>query len=177
MVVICLPTASLTSTLHERVATPSMWTVQAPHWAMPQPYLVPVRPTFSRIAHNSGVEGSTSTSCAVPLMVRRAIPVLPDDAPRPPIPAGRRVIYAASADCVLGGRQALWRHPTPPGPREKSRLGDQRGVIAAVRVAPAQQIGRYELARAYGDYPTAADRGAAHEHPSRGEPRALPPAR
>src|SRR5262249_38998037 len=78
IVVICLPTASLTTTPHERVATPSICTVQAPHWAMPQPYLVPVRPTFSRIAHSSGVLGSTSTSCAVPLMVRRAIPKLLD---------------------------------------------------------------------------------------------------
>src|ERR1700747_590783 len=95
MVVIFLPTASLTTIPQERVATPSMCTVQAPHWAMPQPYLVPVRPTFSRIAHSSGVLGSTSMSCAVPLIVRRAIPVLPDDAPL--IPAGGHVIYAARA--------------------------------------------------------------------------------
>ena len=46
----------------ERTATPSMCTVQAPHCAMPQPYLVPVRPTCSRITHSSGVLGSTSTS-------------------------------------------------------------------------------------------------------------------
>src|ERR1043166_942782 len=105
MVVICLPTASLTSTLQERVATPSMWTVQAPHWAMPQPYLVPVRPTFSRIAHNSGVEGSTSTSCAVPLMVRRAIPVLPDHAPRPPV-AGVCARHLRATCRLYAGRQA-----------------------------------------------------------------------
>ena len=40
---------------------------------MPQPYLVPVRPIFSRIAHSSGVSGSTSTSKALPLIVRLAI--------------------------------------------------------------------------------------------------------
>src|ERR1700682_2734085 len=40
---------------------------------MPQPYLVPVRPAFSRIAHNSGVSASTSTSKALPLIVRFAI--------------------------------------------------------------------------------------------------------
>src|SRR3954470_16433253 len=73
MVVICFPAASLTRTPHERIATPSMWTVHAPHCAMPQPYLVPVRPTFSRIAHSSGVSGSTSTSKALPLIVRLAI--------------------------------------------------------------------------------------------------------
>src|SRR5579862_3478112 len=61
MVVIFLPAASLTNTPHERIATPSIWTVQAPHCAMPQPYLVPVRPTRSRIAHSSGMAGSAST--------------------------------------------------------------------------------------------------------------------
>src|SRR5436190_15896280 len=38
---------------------------------MPQPYFVPVRPTCSRITHKSGVFGSTSTCCALPLMLRR----------------------------------------------------------------------------------------------------------
>src|ERR1700704_3405864 len=73
MVVICLPTASLACTPQERIATPSIWTVQAPHCAMPQPYLVPVRPAFSLIAQSSGVSGSTSTSNALPLIVRFAI--------------------------------------------------------------------------------------------------------
>src|SRR5258705_8798892 len=44
---------------------------------MPQPYLVPVRPTCSRIAHKSGVSGSTSTLYADPLMVRPSIDFLP----------------------------------------------------------------------------------------------------
>src|SRR2546421_6566230 len=73
MVVIFLPSAAATGITQERTATPSICTVQAPHWAMPQPYLVPVRPTCSRITHNSGVFGSAFTSCTVPLMVRRAI--------------------------------------------------------------------------------------------------------
>src|ERR1700688_3243299 len=75
MVVICLPMASLTDTPQERIATPSIWTVQAPHSAMPQPYLVPVSPIFSRIAHSSGVSGSTSTSKVLPLIVRFAIAI------------------------------------------------------------------------------------------------------
>ncbi len=75
MVVICLPAASLTVTPQERVATPSIWTVQAPHCAMPQPYLVPVRPTFSLIAQSSGVSGSTSTLTDFPLIVRFAIAI------------------------------------------------------------------------------------------------------
>src|ERR1043165_6274795 len=40
---------------------------------MPQPYLVPVSPAFSLIAHNSGVSGSTSSSNALPLIVSLAI--------------------------------------------------------------------------------------------------------
>src|SRR5476651_2169622 len=40
---------------------------------MPQPYLVPVRPTFSRIAHKRGVSASTSTSIVLPLIMRFAI--------------------------------------------------------------------------------------------------------
>jgi hypothetical protein len=52
-----------------------MWTVQAPHCAMPQPYLVPVSPTFSRIAQSSGVSGSTSIVKDFPLIVRFAIAI------------------------------------------------------------------------------------------------------
>jgi hypothetical protein len=40
---------------------------------MPQPYLVPVSPTFSRIAHSNGVSSSTSTLIDLPLIVRFAI--------------------------------------------------------------------------------------------------------
>ena len=61
MVVIFLPATALTGMTQERTAAPSMCTVQAPHWATPQPYLVPVRPTCSRMTQSSGVLGSTST--------------------------------------------------------------------------------------------------------------------
>ena len=68
------PTA-FTGTWQERVATPSICTVQAPHWAMPQPYLVPVRPSCSRSTHSSGVRGSALWLSALPLTLRTAIPV------------------------------------------------------------------------------------------------------
>ena len=42
-------------------------TVQAPHWAIPQPYFVPVSPTSSRKTQRSGVSLSTSSRCEVPL--------------------------------------------------------------------------------------------------------------
>ena len=47
--------------MHERTARPSTCTVHAPHMPMPQPNLVPFRPTSSRITHSSGVSSATST--------------------------------------------------------------------------------------------------------------------
>src|SRR6476659_2794389 len=73
MVAIFLPTAAETGITHERVALPSRCTVHAPQTAAPHPYLVPVRPTCSRIAQSSGVLGSTFTSLVLPLIVRRGI--------------------------------------------------------------------------------------------------------
>src|SRR5215470_16294078 len=66
MVVIDLPAAADRAILHDRVARPSMRTVQAPHCAMPQPYLVPVSFSESRSTHSNGVSGSTSTLWAMP---------------------------------------------------------------------------------------------------------------
>src|ERR1043165_951445 len=51
----------LMGTVHERRTSPLMCTEQAPHCATPQPYLVPVRPTCSRITHKSGL-----SSCGPP---------------------------------------------------------------------------------------------------------------
>lgn len=47
--------------MHERTGWPPRCTVQAPHWPMPQPYLVPCRFNSSRMTHRSGVSGGTST--------------------------------------------------------------------------------------------------------------------
>jgi hypothetical protein len=44
-----------------------MWTVQAPHSAIPQPNLVPVMPSTSRSTQSRGVSPSTSTLWGVPL--------------------------------------------------------------------------------------------------------------
>src|SRR5258707_5754581 len=62
---------------HERCTSPLTCTEQAPHCATPQPYLVPVSPTCSRIAHRSGVSGSTCTSRILPLTLSLAMSVLP----------------------------------------------------------------------------------------------------
>ena len=57
IVVTCWPATAASGVTHERVAWPSIWTVQAPHCAMPQPNFVPCRPATSRIAHKSGMSG------------------------------------------------------------------------------------------------------------------------
>jgi len=55
MVVTALPSTSEIGIAQERVACPSMCTVQAPQEAMPQPNLVPVIFRCSRNTHSSGV--------------------------------------------------------------------------------------------------------------------------
>src|SRR6266853_22220 len=60
MVVTSSPAARDTGATQDLIASPLRWTVQAPHCAIPHPYLVPVRPRFSRRTQSRGVEGSTS---------------------------------------------------------------------------------------------------------------------
>ena len=67
MVVIFLPATAEIGVTQERVGWPSTCTVQAPHWAMPQPNLVPVSLSSSRITHNRGVLGAASTGVDFPL--------------------------------------------------------------------------------------------------------------
>ena len=66
------PTAEIGVT-HDLVATPSIWTLQAPHWAIPQPNLVPVMPRTSRSTQSRGIVGSAFTSLAWPLTLIVAI--------------------------------------------------------------------------------------------------------
>ena len=61
MVVIAAPSASATKVWQERTGIPSRCTVQAPQSAIPQPNLVPVSPTMSRIAQSSGMSPPTSS--------------------------------------------------------------------------------------------------------------------
>src|SRR5215468_7875036 len=46
-----------------------MWTVQAPHCAIPQPYLGLVIPSSSRNTQSKGIAGTTSTWCLIPFTV------------------------------------------------------------------------------------------------------------
>ena len=66
------PSRRAIGTEQERIATPLTWTVQAPHWAMPQPNFVPVSPSSSRITQSSGactvhVNGVAQRSCVTPV--------------------------------------------------------------------------------------------------------------
>src|ERR1700677_1789818 len=69
MVITCLPATLETEVEHERIGCPFTCTVQAPHSAMPQPYLVPVKPSESRNTHSKGIAGTASTVCGLPLSV------------------------------------------------------------------------------------------------------------
>lgn len=66
MVVTFLPATNEIGRMQERWAEPLMWTVQAPHWAIPQPYFVPVKFKVSRKTQRSGVSGSMSRVCDLP---------------------------------------------------------------------------------------------------------------
>src|SRR5258707_8960807 len=67
MVEISAPSMVLIGVTQERTASPLTCTVQAPHCAIPQPNLVPVKPTSSRNTQRSGISPSTSSRCEVPL--------------------------------------------------------------------------------------------------------------
>src|SRR5438552_679506 len=68
MVVICRPAAARSEVMQDRVATPSMSTVQAPHWPSPQPYLLPVRSRSSRRTLSRLRSGSASVLTLSPLI-------------------------------------------------------------------------------------------------------------
>ncbi len=69
MVVIDLPATADTGVTHERNGVPSTCTVQAPHCAIPQPNLVPVKPRTSRKTQSNGMSGEVSILRLVPLTV------------------------------------------------------------------------------------------------------------
>src|SRR3954470_22370632 len=81
----------------DRTAAPLTCTVHAPHAAMPQPNLVPVRPAFSRMAHSSGICGSASNAAGLPLRLR-----LTD--------IGRSLLGLAWRECCRAGVRHQLRH-------------------------------------------------------------------
>src|SRR5258708_6880824 len=77
MVTTARPATSLIAVAQARAAWPSIWTVQEPHWAMPQPYFVPVNPSSSRRYQSSGIDPSPSKACSWPLTRNLTIGHLP----------------------------------------------------------------------------------------------------
>src|SRR3954447_18197128 len=73
MVVIFLPTASLTEVWQDLTASPLTCTVHAPHRPAPQPNFVPVICNCSRMTQSSGVSLAASTDIFRPLIVRLGI--------------------------------------------------------------------------------------------------------
>src|SRR5207245_8082133 len=68
MVTTSRPGSAAAGVTHDRAARPSIWTVQAPHWATPHPYLVPVRCSSSRSTHSRGMSSAALTVRSVPLI-------------------------------------------------------------------------------------------------------------
>src|SRR6185437_4064039 len=64
-----VPTA-LSGVMQERVAFPSIRTVQEPHWPRPQPNLGPRNWSSSPKTYSSGVAGSRLTVCTRPFTFR-----------------------------------------------------------------------------------------------------------
>src|ERR1051326_9132399 len=62
MVVTCAPAALETGVTHERIASPFKCTVHAPHWEMPQPYLVPLRSSTARSTQRSGMSAGAQVT-------------------------------------------------------------------------------------------------------------------
>ncbi len=105
MVVTVLPPTSPTWMPHERTASPLTCTVQAPHCAMPQPNLVPVKPISSRMTQSSGVSGSISSEYALPLtvMVIMEPSLIPEGTatPRPPDFVGLPMLTPRAARLLI----------------------------------------------------------------------------
>src|SRR5229473_1627296 len=70
MVVTALPPTSETRIWHEKARLSSIWTMQAPQRPVPQPNLVPVSLSSSRITHNSGMSEGASECAALPLTLK-----------------------------------------------------------------------------------------------------------
>src|SRR5215470_17886836 len=155
IVVILACATAETGTEHERTASPSTCTVQAPHCATPQPYLVPVRPTCSRITQSRGVVGSTSTSWDLPLMVRRIVfflLVVPaaNAAGAEIIPSGSMNQTVMFATTSLSWREPIMRCSTAIGARSGSLLTPRcqqvRRILHGVRIPHViQENGNEEL--------------------------------
>src|SRR5215470_11043540 len=70
-----------TGVMQERTGAPSTSTVQAPHWASPQPNLAALRPRSLRSTYSSGVSGLAGTLCVAPFTLM--LMAIAEDSPGP----------------------------------------------------------------------------------------------
>src|SRR5882672_721461 len=105
MVVSRVPTAAESGVEQDRAGWPFTCTVQAPHNAMPQPYLVPVMLRWSRRIQRRGVSGSASTDTPLPLTFRVVIQKVPREKSAPLFSALRKVLCSGRALNGAGVRQ------------------------------------------------------------------------
>src|SRR5215471_6909864 len=77
MVVIVFPATAEIGVTQARIGDPLLWTVHAPHKDMPQPNLVPVKPSVSRRTQSRGMAAGTSTDCGLPLSVNLTAGIKP----------------------------------------------------------------------------------------------------
>src|SRR6266487_1332880 len=135
MVVILLPAAAPSGVEQDRAGCPFTCTVQAPHSAMPQPYLVPVMPRWSRRTHRRGVSRSASTDMGLPLTFRAIIEELLEK--NPP-----QLFSALPADLcrgqVISGRKPCHRD-VPAGGREPL-AGAETGPLAGLASASGAKV-------------------------------------
>src|SRR5215467_3507888 len=75
---ISVPAVLFIGVTHARIALPFWWTVQVPHSAIPQPYLVPVSPRMSRRYHSNGICGSPSKARSTPFTLSLSMSPLCD---------------------------------------------------------------------------------------------------
>ena len=73
IVVTCAPETAETGSTQDRVGVPFKCTVHAPHWAMPQPNLVPVKLKSSRSTHRRGLSVDALVLTALPFSVKPII--------------------------------------------------------------------------------------------------------
>src|ERR1700716_591633 len=140
MVVIFLAPTAFTRVTHERMGCPSRCTVHAPHNAMPQPNLVPVRPSVSRSTHSNGMSGSTSTSVSLPLTL--SLIIAPPPHRSTPRTSGRSSwrAHRARHRYYTAGRERRASLPPLPGEASCEGAADPLQCLAATSDAKASAL-------------------------------------
>src|SRR6185312_4649317 len=100
---------------------PSTSTVQAPHCAMPQPNLVPVRPRTSRSTQSRGMSSLTATSCSFPFTFSFMVLTSPDRQKRSP---GEIRWHRGKSTASGGGRS-----PSAPRGTARNAEGLRGGLV------------------------------------------------